>query len=320
MSLIQIQPWEVRLLNVATEAFNTPASSARLHTDAKVLARAYDVCEQITRQHSKTFFIASGLLPYEKRRAARALYAFCRITDDIVDQASQSSDRLGILKNWQQRISSDTPPASDSVCLAWADTRARFHIPHGYAHQLIEGVARDIFKTRYASFDELAEYSYGVASTVGLMAMHIIGFDGPDAIPYAVRLGVALQVTNILRDVGEDYRNGRIYLPQDELTQAGLGEDDIRSGIVTPRWRDFMKFQIHRNRSLYAESIAGVAKLHPNGRFAITAAARLYEAILDDIEAADYDVFSRRAHVSAIRKARRLPGIWWYSRHIAQVH
>ena len=126
------------------------------------------------------------------------------------------------------------------------------------------------------------------------MSMHIIGFAGNQAIPYAIKLGVALQMTNILRDVGEDWRAGRVYLPQDELAQYGLGEADLAAGEVTDRWRGFMRFQIERNRRLYAESLPGVGLLHQDGRFAISAAAELYQGIPDAIEHADYDVFSHR--------------------------
>lgn len=315
MSLIHTQPWEAHLLSVAHEALNSPATGY-LHAEGQALSAAYDLCEQITRQHSKTFFIATGLLPYAKRRAARALYAFCRVTDDLVDQNLPAPERETALRAWQHRVSLDDFTGEDAVALAWSDTRARFHIPYGYAQQLIEGCARDIVQTRYETFDDLAAYSYGVASTVGLMAMHIIGFTGAEAIPYAVRLGVALQMTNILRDVGEDWRNGRLYLPLNELHAAGLTEDSIASREITPQWREFMRFQIERNRTLYTESMAGIAMLSPNGRFAIAAAARLYEAILKDIEAHDYNVFGRRASISKLGKARRLPAIWWFSRKV----
>jgi len=146
------------------------------------------------------------------------------------------------------------------------------------------------------------------------MAMHIIGFEGPHAVPYAVKLGVALQLTNILRDVGEDWRAGRLYLPSDELAQFGLGEEDVAAGQVDDRWRAFMRFQIGRARRLYAEAMPGIRLLAADGRFAIAAAAELYRAILDDIEAHDYNVFARRAHIGALGKLRRLPGIWWRSR------
>jgi phytoene synthase len=203
------------------------------------------------------------------------------------------------------------PAENDLVAVAWADTRARFHIPRRYAEQLIEGVERDISQSRYQTFDDLAAYCYSVASTVGFMSMHIIGFEDREAIPYALKMGVALQLTNILRDVGEDWRNGRIYLPQDELALFGLSEDDFTLGKPTENWRNFIKFQIDRNRRLYRESMPGIGLLDPDGRFAIAAAAELYQAILDDIEAHNGDVFNRRAYVSKWGKIRRLPGIWW---------
>jgi phytoene synthase len=179
----------------------------------------------------------------------------------------------------------------------------------------MDGVAADLTKDRYATIDELAQYSYGVASTVGLMSMHIIGYSDEDAIPYAIKLGVALQLTNILRDIAEDWARGRVYVPQDELAHFGLTEDDIAAAVVTDRWRAFMRFQIDRNRRLYAEAMPGIGYLDPSGRFAIGAAAELYRAILEDIERHDYDVFSRRAYVSKWGKIGRLPGIWWRSRN-----
>ena len=318
MSLLKVQHWELRLLSAAREALNSQHLIASIHADSSVLDKAYQHCEVLTREHSRTFFLASALLPSEKKQAARALYAFCRVTDDIVDDPQRTTgERKLALERWQMQVMEAIPTDYAPVCLAWADTQVKFNIPRGYAQQLIAGCARDIAQTRYESFADLAQYAYGVASTVGLMAMHIIGFGGEEALPYAVRLGVALQLTNILRDVAEDWRNGRVYLPQDELQQFGLTETDIANGIVNDRWREFMAFQIERNRQLYDESLAGTALLDKSGRFAIRAAAELYKGILDDIEAHDYDVFSRRAHVNTVKKLMRLPGIWWRSRTVA---
>jgi phytoene synthase len=312
--------WEPKLLAWAYEAVesHTPAEIAmaeiRTCVHTPLLERAYRYCEALTKDHSRTFYLASSLLPEAKRRAARALYAFCRFSDDLVDCAG--SDPQAALKAWRRRALASCPSSDDPVALAWADTRARYGIPRRYAEQLIEGVARDLTQTRYASFDDLAAYSYGVASTVGLMTMHIVGFSGPEAIPYAVRLGVALQLTNILRDVGEDWHAGRLYLPQNELAAFGLAEEDIAAGRVDDRWRALMCFQIERNRRLYAEAMPGISLLHPDGRFAIAAAAGLYRAILEDIEAHDMDVFTRRAHVSQWGKLHRLLGIWIHARRL----
>ncbi len=310
---LQSMPWESRLLNLAHEALDHLTDPSMAIVDTDLLARAYMACEQITRQHSRTFNLASALLPEPKRQAARALYAFCRVSDDIVDRC-QGTDPLRELASWRQRALTSHPSSADPVAVAWTDTRLKFGIPVRYAEQLLDGVAADLTKSRYQTFDELAAYAYRVASTVGLMAMHIIGFSGSEAIPYAIKLGVALQVTNILRDVAEDWHNGRLYLPQEDLQQFGITEADIAVGQVTPRWQKFMRFQIERLRRLYAESRPGISMLDEDGRFAIAAAADLYAAILDDIENHDYDVFSRRAHLSALGKLRLLPDIWFRSR------
>ena len=319
-----ITPWEERLLDLAYQPLASRDQPVSIAADAQTLARAYTHSAALTQKHSKTFYLASGLLPDEMRPAMRALYAFCRVSDDLVDgetvdlpgnlEHGAVRRRLARLEAWRRRALSDHPPDDDPVALAWTDTRARYRIPVGYAHQLLDSVAQDLRVTRYTTFDDLAEYAYGVASTVGLMAMHIVGFKSEEAVPSAVKLGVALQLTNILRDVREDWRNGRLYLPLDELDAFGLSETDVAKGVegkVDHRWRALMRFQIARNRRLYAEALPGIAMLHPNGRFAIAAAAELYQAILDDIEAHDYDVFARRSYVSWWGKLRRLPGIWW---------
>lgn len=311
---LQLQSWEHQLLNWAREPLLNHVPCETVQVAHSVLRTAYTHCETLTQYHSKTFFMASSLLPVEKRRAVRALYAFCRVTDNIIDEAHDTGESLARLENWRRRITSPHP--ADEVALAWSDTQVRYNIPLGYTRQLIEGVARDLTQTRYKTFSELAGYAYSVASTVGLMAMHIIGYGDPDAVPYAVKLGVALQLTNILRDVAEDYCNGRVYLPQEELAAFGLSESDIAAGLVDERWRAFMRFQIARNRRLYREARPGIALLAADGHFAITAASMLYEGILDDIETHDYNVFARRAHVTLVGKLRRLPIIWWTSRTI----
>jgi 15-cis-phytoene synthase len=146
------------------------------------------------------------------------------------------------------------------------------------------------------------------------MSMHIVGFESRDALPYAVKLGIALQLTNSLRDIGEDWQTGGLYLPLNELAEFGLCEADIAAARVDDRWRAFMRFQIDRVQRLYDEAAPGIALLNVDGRFAIAAAAELYRAILGDIEAHDYDVFHRRAHVGLWGKLSHLPGIWWNSR------
>lgn len=320
-------PWEDNLISLALQARKHEHTEKSLSdADLTLLETAYRHSEGITKVNSRTFYLASSLLPGDKRRAVRALYAFCRITDDIVDRegtdpSQRNYDPRARLQDWEKQVlQPDQSPdhdAADSqflVTLAWQDARKQYGVPVLYSEQLIKGVAYDLLTTRYTNFPELAAYCYGVACTVGLMSMHIIGHSGSEAIPYAIRLGVALQLTNILRDIGEDLQMGRLYLPQDELNAFGLSEEDVARGIVTTKWREFMRFQIERVRQLYASALPGVAMLAGDGRFAIGAAAELYRAILGEIENNDYEVFSRRAAVSKTAKLRRLPGIWRRSR------
>jgi phytoene synthase len=330
----QVAHWEKNLLEMARQALDENVQHDTVETDNTALIQnAYDYCEMITRYHSKTFYMASGLLPGGKKQAVHALYAFCRVTDDMVDRPT--SDARSSLEAWKKFIRSkdeadygDIYAKTDStwkdsnvqgnfnhhlVGLAWRDTSKKHHIPPRYAEQLIDGVELDLEKNRYDSFHDLATYCYGVACTVGLMSMHIVGHSGPNAISYAIRLGVGLQLTNILRDVGEDWRNQRIYLPRQEMEAFGITEETIATGRVNQNWRNFMRYQINRARQLYRDALPGVNLLDRQGRFAIAAAAELYEGILDDIEAHDYQVFDRRSGISNTAKLVRLPGIWWRS-------
>jgi phytoene synthase len=292
----------------ATQALERSVPSVCPSPSQEGLTEAAALCREITATHSRTFYLASGLLPPEKRRAMRCLYAFCRTTDDMVDLAG--ADPRSELTCWKQAALDSTRKHSHPVLRAWHDTRARYGIPMLFAEQLVGAVATDMDRKRYATFDELAHYCYGVASTVGLMSMCIIGYESPRAVSYAIRLGLALQLTNILRDVGEDWNRGRLYLPTEELEHFGISEGDITAARVDNRWRDFMKFQIARNRELYEEAWPGIALLHRDGQFAVAAATRLYAAILQEIERNDCQVFHQRARVTAFGKMARLPGVW----------
>lgn len=314
---LHIKDWEQPLLAMAYEAKLSHTPERTRHGYEKpLLEAAYRHCQDITAFHSRSFSLASRLLPAPKQRAIRALYAFCRTTDDIVDNPStEAPDQLC---DWWRQSLSNKSNHHNLVAVAWADARANYQVPRKYAEQLIEGVARDLNQTRYQTFEELTNYCYGVASTVGLMSMHIIGYTSEEAIQYAVKLGVALQLTNILRDVAEDWQRGRVYLPQDELAAFGISERDLAHGLVTDRWRKFMRFQIDRTRKLYNEAWPGIAMLAPEGRLAIMAAADFYRGILKGIEDYDYDVFSRRAHVTNWDKLRRIPALWWQARQMSR--
>lgn len=299
--------WEPRLWELAMSG-DTPDKVKALGprgVESVDLDVAFQRAEAITREHSRSFHLASALLPKRTQVAIRSLYAFCRTTDDIVDDfGSQNAEQA--LAAWQAGEVDGIGQEAVLVMAAWKRTQAMYAIPQGYADQLIEGVRMDLTHCRYRTFEDLAIYAYRVASTVGLMSMHILGFQGPEAVPYAVKMGVALQLTNILRDVGEDWRLGRLYLPQDELSAFGVSESHIGGGQVTPAWRNYMRFAIARNRQLYDEAWPGLRLLSPQGRRSVGAAAELYRGILDAIEAVDYDVFRNRAHLDRWQKIERL--------------
>jgi 15-cis-phytoene synthase len=271
------------------------------------LARAYQICEQITRTHSKSFFISSQLLPQPKRLAVRALYALCRTSDDIVDMPR--AEPAQALAEWVALIRSPHPPPNNPVLLAWHDTRTHYAIPQALVDELLAGIAMDLTISRYATFEELWLYCYRVASVVGLLAMQIIGYS-EGASPYAVKLGVALQLTNILRDVGEDARRGRIYLPQEDLERFGLCDTDILAGHVDRRFTALMRYQIRRAQQLYAEATPGIALLSADSRRAIAASAEVYRAILSKIEQNHYDTI----HTRAVVPLREKLAILWRAR------
>ena len=312
----RLYDWEKPLLVMAYEGRQSILPNLTAIYDQALLEQAYAHCDAVTAANSRSFSLASRLLPKPKRQAIRALYAFCRTTDDIVDHPSARTSEA--LCDWWGDALVGMPPQDQPVALAWTDASARYQIPQQYAQQLIYGVERDLHQTRYHTFADLAQYCYGVASTVGLMSMHIIGYASDEAVKYAVKLGVALQLTNILRDVAEDWQYGRLYLPQEELEDFGLRETDIANGRMTARWRNFMQFQLARTHRLYEEAWPGIAMLAPEGRLATAAAAEFYRGILDDIAAHDYDVFSRRAHLTKWDKLRQLPGLWWRTRQLNQ--
>jgi phytoene synthase len=293
------QDWEQSLLALAQEAGEIYTHGARIFSpEVQILRRAYEQCRQITAQNSRSFYLATTLLPPEKRQAVRALYAFCRLADDLIDKSyDQPGLALQRLREGMHRPRLLDNDPSGEILLAWEDVRHRYHVPIRYSDQLLDGVERDLHQLRYNTFEELTVYCYGVASTVGLMSMHIIGYS-PEATSYAIKMGVALQLTNILRDISEDYQAGRLYLPLEDLKAFGLDEDDIACEVVDERWRRMMRFQIARTRQIYAEALPGIAYLNPRGRLSAATAAIFYNGILDDIEEHDYDVFTRRAFVS----------------------
>lgn len=280
----------------------------------QLLRQAYDRCGEVCAEYAKTFYLGTMLMTPERRRAIWAIYVWCRRTDELVDGPNASHITPVALDRWQARLEDifDGRPY-DMLDAALSDTVSRYPVDIQPFKDMIEGMRMDLRKSRYNNFDELYLYCYYVAGTVGLMSVPIMGI-APDSqattesvYNAALALGIANQLTNILRDVGEDARRGRIYLPLDELSRAGLSEEDIFAGKVTDRWRNFMRDQIQRARMFFDEAEAGVAQLSQASRWPVWASLLLYRQILDEIEANDYNNFTKRAYVSKTKKLLALP-------------
>ncbi|KAL6225737.1 hypothetical protein ACLB2K_004586 [Fragaria x ananassa] len=279
-----------------------------------LLSEAYDRCREVCAEYAKTFYLGTLLMTPERRRAIWAIYVWCRRTDELVDGPNASHITPQALDRWESRLEDLFQGRPfDMLDAALSDTVTLFPIDIQPFKDMIEGMRMDLRKSTYRSFDELYLYCYYVAGTVGLMSVPVMGI-APDSqattesvYNAALALGIANQLTNILRDVGEDARRGRIYLPQDELAQAGLSDADIYAGKVTDKWRSFMKSQIKRARMFFDEAEKGVTELSEASRWPVLASLLLYRQILDEIEANDYNNFTKRAYVSKAKKLLALP-------------
>jgi phytoene synthase len=274
------------------------------------LEAALSATEKVIRSHSKTFFFATALLPLAERRAIRSLYAFCRASDDLVDCADTTQQDLD---RWRVEVNLPSDRQADPILISWSSVRESYQIDTRYERELLDGIEMDLSFKSFETWQELETYCYLVASTVGLLSMPVIGIaDGAtfeQAAPYAIKLGIALQLTNILRDVGEDAERGRVYFPEEDLRRFGLTNQDILDKVNDQRFIDLMRFEIDRARRLYREAFPGIALLSRHARPAVGAAALLYQAILDRIESIDYKVHEERAHTTGWQKLLMLPGI-----------
>lgn len=271
-------------------------------------ARGARVCRGITRHHARTFYFASACLPRPTRAHAYAVYGFCRWADNGVDDArdrSEAAEKLELAREALDLAYSDGvgPPG----LLAFRRTVRERSIPKHLFESLLDGMEMDLDVTRYETFADLDRYCYRVAGVVGLMMTHVFGYRSERCLPNALALGTAMQLTNILRDVAEDLRMGRVYLPRDELARFGVGEDQLAEGRVDDAFRALMRFQIDRARRYYEEAEAGIPWLvGDSSRLTVRVMGRLYGGILGAIERQGFDVFRRRARVSTARKLATL--------------
>jgi len=278
-------------------------------------------CAELTRQHARTFAFASTFLPARKQRAAFALYTFCRRADDIVDKVDAdrtpliAREEMSVYRARLDRALDGRPDDAAFRELAWAT--AEFGIPRAVLEELLDALTADLTPTTFTTWDDVRRYAEGVASSVGEMLVYVFGTGQARSVAAAIRfartLGVAMQMTNILRDVGEDARRSRCYLPIDDLRRFGIEHDDVLRSRIDPRsaeWQRFMRFQIARARELYREGARGIALLAPDARRCTWICAAGYGAILAAIERNGYNTFSTRARVSRWEQTRIVLGTW----------
>ena len=284
--------------------------------------KAYEICRKETQKWAKTFYLGTLLLPLEKRKAIWAIYVWCRRTDEIMDSleaSTKSTDELSDkLNEWEENtrniFKGNIKSELDAVLV---DTIEKYPQSIEPYLDMIEGQRMDLYKFRYKNFSELKLYCYRVAGTVGLMTQNVMGIDKaytsapwsnkPDPSEAAIALGIANQLTNILRDVGEDRERGRIYLPQEDIEKFNYSEKELLNGEINYQWKMLMNFQLARARDWFQRSEDGIKWLSADARWPVWTSLRLYRGILDSIEKLDYDVFNNRAFVKNSVKAFELP-------------
>ena len=273
------------------------------------LQASYAECKRLNALHGKTYYLATLLLPKSKRPYVHALYGFARYADEIVDDLASTltvEEKAKALSTWGDKILYDLASgrSDDAVGRALIDTVNRFHIPHAHFEAFLHSMTMDLTVTEYQTYEDLLEYVYGSAAVIGLEMVPVLGVLEEGAYECAKKLGIAFQLANFIRDVGEDLDRGRIYLPIDELAQCGVSRQMLEARVLTPQIIEALKFQIARVRQLQAEATPGIKMLEAASRPCIEAASTLYCGIVDEVEKIGYDIFNKRAKTSTARLLR----------------
>jgi squalene synthase HpnC len=284
--------------------------------DGETVAASYAECNKIARSARSSFYLAFFGLPREKRNALFALYAFMRLVDNVSDEPGDLDSKRRELARWRGMLDQAITKRTEGhmILPALADTIGRFQIPTRYFHDLILGAEMDLTVSSYATFDRLSEYCYRVAGTVGVTCLHVFGYRNPRDPDLAERLGLAFQLTNIIRDVRSDFEIGRVYLPQEDLERFGMGEDNLR-GPMTGKLRELLEFEADRAWGFYEEGAPLVGRVDSDSRATLWALVRTYSTLLGRIEERGFDVFSSRVSLSSAEKVQYLlmAGMrgWW---------
>lgn len=273
------------------------------------LRDSYQECKRLNSLHGKTYYLATLLLPKSKRPHVHALYGFARYADEIVDDLSSTltlEEKAETLKIWGDSVIADIKRGSsfDQVGRALVNTVKQFDIPIQYFEAFLHSMTMDLSVSSYQTFDDLMEYVYGSAAVIGLEMVPILGANDPLAYQAAEKLGIAFQLANFIRDVGEDLERGRIYLPLDELALYGVTPAILYEKKLTPAIQKALEFQIDRVRNLQREATVGVALLDRESQPCINAASKLYCGIVDEVEKINFDIFNKRAKTSTFRRLK----------------
>lgn len=273
------------------------------------LRESYAECKRLNALHGKTYYLATLLLPKSKRPFVHALYGFARYADEIVDDLASTltpQEKADVLSHWSSGVLAGLKngTSEDPVGRALVDTAKRFKIPHQHFIDFLHSMEMDLTITEYQSYEDLLEYVYGSAAVIGLEMVPVLGYSDDAAFESAKKLGIAFQLANFIRDVGEDLERGRIYLPLDELARFGVTRELLEKRVLTPEIIEALKFQISRVRRLQLEAAPGIAMLDKTSRPCIEAASELYCGIVDEVEAIGYDIFNKRAKTSTLRRLR----------------
>ena len=275
------------------------------------LELAYSHCQRVTKENARNFYYTFRPMPSDKRRAMYAVYAYCRLCDDIADGELPVEDKRLGFEEVRRNLRVSEPSGEDApMYRALHDAAVRFEIPYSYFDEILEGVEMDMVKSRFANFEELREYCYKVASVVGLVCIRIFGFEDPKAKEYAVDMGLAMQLTNILRDVKEDAERGRIYIPQDEMSRFKYTEAELERGALNDEFRSLMAHQAERAQRYFESSRALFPLIAADARTCPRLMHATYSGILERIEQSGYDVFERRIGISAGAKLILLARLW----------
>lgn len=284
-----------------------------IHNDGSTdaLARDYAYCEEITRRSSSNFYYAFRLLPPERRRSLCAVYAFCRFVDDVADREDPNWSRVAAIQRWREEVTAVFHGSPQHpISRALADTVRRFPLEERHFRELIDGVETDLHPRVYETWGELRNYCYRVASTVGLLCIEIFGYRSPSARQYAIDLGIAFQLTNILRDVREDAERGRVYIPRSDFEQFECSEGDLLQAHYSPRLAALLAFECGRARAFYLRARAALAPVDKRSLAPAEAMRLIYQRLLARIEAKNFDVFERRVTLPRYQKLSLALAAW----------